>query len=287
MADEIVLRVSQLDAVELDAELTDSLQSQFIGSVKLFTISRLTPELKLLLRWYLWKNSVHATGRTFGQKMLGLKYSQAGNKFVPLRSGHKFSLFFLMVVAQWLQDRTDMLLSVLPHVSASVVQKTLSRLTVIVKIATICNFFDFLLKGHFPTFQDRVLGITSVPDRRQTLRQTSYDFMNREILWHGFAEFMFNVLPQFNSFAIRNWLRRTWNNLAPPRIETEPRMLQTKDFLTCQFCESMPTLPYVTNCGHVYCYYCITANCIADVSFPCCACGSAVEESIPARLPDS
>eukprot|EP00731_Ephydatia_muelleri_P024714 Em0016g985a len=110
--------------------------------------------------------------------------------------------------------------------------------------------------------------------------------MNREILWHGFAEFLFNVLPQFNSFAVKNWLRLVWRKLAPPRIEAECRPLQTKDFLVCRFCASMPTLPYVTNCGHIYCYYCITANCIADAAFPCCACGGKVEGCAPARLPD-
>lgn len=287
MVDEIVLRVSQLDAVELDAQLSDSLQSQFVGIFRLFSPSQLTPELKLFFRWYLWKNSIHTTGRTFGQKMLGLKYSLAGSKFVPLRSGHKFALFFLMVVAQYVQDRTDIISSVLPLVMSAAVQRTLSKINSIVKVVALFNFMDFLLKGRFPILQDRVLGITSIPDRRQTLRQMSYDYMNREILWHGFAEFVFNVLPQFNSFAIKNWLRRTWKKLIPPRIVTEPRVLKTKDFLTCQFCESTPTLPYATNCGHVYCYYCIAANCIADAAFPCCACGCTVVNCVPARLPDS
>ena len=286
MGDEIVLRVSQLDAVELDAQLIDSLQSQFIGTFKFASLSQLNPELKLFLRWYLWKTSVHTAERTFGQQMLDLKYSLDGNKFVPLKSGHKVALFLMMVLGPWLHDRTDMLSSVLPHVSTSVIQTVLSKITSVMKIVTLLNFLDFLLKGRFPTLQDRVLGITLVPDRRQTLRQTSYDYMNREILWHGFAEFLFNVLPQFNSFAVKNWLRLVWRKLAPPRIEAECRPLQTKDFLVCRFCASMPTLPYVTNCGHIYCYYCITANCIADAAFPCCACGGKVEGCAPARLPD-
>lgn len=286
MGDEIVLRVSQLDAVELDAQLTDSLQSQFIGTFKFVSLSQLNPELKLFLRWYLWKMSIHTTERTFGQQMLDLKYSLASNKFVPLKSGHKVVLFLTMVLGPWLQDRTDMLSSVLiPHVRASVVQTVLSNITSVVKIITVFNFLDFLLKGRFPTLQDRLLGIALVPDRRQTLRQTSYDYMNREILWHGFAEFVFNVLPQFNSFAVKNWLRFVWRKLAPPRIDAETLPLQTKDFLVCQFCASMPTLPYVTNCGHIYCYYCVTANCMADPAFPCSACGSKVEDCAPAMLP--
>lgn len=284
--DEVVLRVSQLDAVELDAELTDSLQNQFSSAFKFVPLSKLNPELKLFLRWYLWKASIQAVGRTFGQQMLDLKYSLASNKFVPLTSGHRVALFFLMVLVPWLQDRTDLLLSVLPHIKASVAQKAVFKVTSVAKIVTLLNFLDFLLKGRFSTLQERVLGITVVPNRRQTLRQMSYNFMNREILWHGFAEFALNVLPHFNSFAVKNWVRRAWRKMAPPRTETESRVLKTKDFLLCQFCASTPTLPYVTNCGHIYCYYCIAANCISDASYPCCACGGKVESYHLARLLD-
>lgn len=36
--------------------------------------------------------------------------------------------------------------------------------------------------------------------------------------------------------------------------------------------------PYETNCGHVFCYYCLRSNMLANNSFPCPRCGTTVTE---------
>ena len=290
-AQEKVLRVNQLDAGELDGALSDVLQHQFLGIFKTLPSSRMLrfkPELKALVRALVWKYSIHASGRTFGQEMLGLNYSLKERHALPLASQHKYFLFVLIVLAEWLQDRLDLLTQwMLPiAIRPSNLQKILNWIFTITNTLSLLNFIVFLIGGRFPFLKERILSLWMVPERPQTLRGMSYEYMNREILWHGFSEFIFFVLPQFNVFALRNWFRRmlhSWKRKQPDH-EAITLALKPADFVSCAFCEQPLTMPHVTNCGHVYCYYCLIANCLADSSFPCSVCHTPVNESWSAAL---
>ncbi len=47
--------------------------------------------------------------------------------------------------------------------------------------------------------------------------QVSYEFMNQQLVWHGFSEFLFFLLPLINIDRIRNGIRRfmAWGEDAP------------------------------------------------------------------------
>ena len=288
-AQEKVLRVNQLDAGELDEALSDVLQHQFLSIFETLPSSRilhLKPELKALVRALVWKYSIYASGRTFGQQMLALNYSLKEGHALPLASQHKYLLFVSMVLVEWLQDRTDLLIQWIFPIRPSHLQKILNWVFTITNTLSLLNFIVFLLVGRFPTLKERILSLWMTPERPQMLRGMSYEYMNREILWHGFSEFIFFVLPQFNVFALRNWFRRELHSWTGKRADHEAITLALKpaDFASCAFCEQSPTMPLVTKCGHVYCYYCLRANCLADNSFPCNVCHSPVKESLPAAL---
>ena len=281
MAAETVLRVSQLDATELDDELSSLLQQQFIAifrSLPLHFISRFKPELKLFIRWLVWKYSVHESNSTFGQKMMDLHYNASNGGPMTLR--HRFGIFLILVVAEWLKERFDVLLSFVTQAPPSSVQKTLDNITACIKGFSLLNFILFLLYGSYPTVKERLLSLTMSPSRPQALRQLSYEYMNREILWHGFSELVFYILPHFNLFAICNWLRRSLRGAKDKGAAD----LQVANFEHCSFCEGSPTMPHVAECGHVYCYYCLRANCLADSNFPCSVCSRAVHKWTPAQL---
>lgn len=282
MAAENVLRVSQLDATELDDELSSLLQQQFVGifrSIPLHFISRFKPELKLFVRWLVWKYSVHESNCTFGQKMMDLHYNTT--KGGPLALRHRFGLFLVLVIAEWLKERFDVLLMFFTLAPPSSVQKILDGITAFIKSLSLVNFILFLLYGSYPTVKERLFGLTMMPSRPQALRQPSYKYMNREILWHGFSEFIFYILPHFNLFALRNWLRRNLR-LAQDKSAAD---LKVENFEKCVFCEEAPTMPRVAECGHVYCYYCLRANCLADSNFPCSVCSRPVHRwTTPAQL---
>jgi hypothetical protein len=50
------------------------------------------------------------------------------------------------------------------------------------------NPFFFLFGfGRYRTTVDRLLGMKLVPSRRLVRRSVSYDFMNRQMVWHAFT----------------------------------------------------------------------------------------------------
>ena len=275
------MRVSQLDATEFDDELSDLLQQQFVSifrSLPLHFISRFKPELKLFIRWLVWKYSIYDSNSTFGQKMMDLQYNASKGGSITLR--HHIGLFLVLVTAEWLKERFDVLLSFVTQAPPSSVQKTLDTVTACIKSLSLANFILFLLYGSYPTMKERLLGLTMSPSRPQALWQLSYEYMNREILWHGFSEFIFYILPHFNIFAVRNWLRRS---LRFAKMDNGASDLQVVNFEQCSFCEGAPTMPHIAECGHVYCYYCLRANCLADSNFPCSICSRPVHKWTPAQ----
>lgn len=60
---------------------------------------------------------------------------------------------------------------------------------------TLASFIVFLWDGQYRTTVDRLLGMKLVPSRRLVRRSVSYDFMNRQMVWHAFTEFLIFLLP--------------------------------------------------------------------------------------------
>lgn len=40
----------------------------------------------------------------------------------------------------------------------------------------------------------------------------------------------------------------------------------------CAYCDERPTIPYHMGCAHVFCYYCLKGNLLADSQFKCQTC---------------
>ena len=269
---EKVLRVSQLDATELDNDLLAVLQEQLLAIFKVLPSNRLLqfkPELRAALRTLLWWCSVRASGQTFGQGMLDVQYSTEDALEKPPTLHRKLALLLLSVSVEWLRERLHAVAPLLaPGLSPRQLEAVLGYLSAAVNALSLLNFTVFLLRGSYPTIQERLLGLLLAPSKPQILRNMNYDYMNREILWHGFSEFLFFILPHFNVFVIRNWLRRL--------VQTPSSSSPQTDRSHCVFCEKAATQPQVSPCGHVYCHYCLRANCMADSRFPCTVCGQIV-----------
>ena len=272
MSAERVLRVTQLDAVELDDELLSVLQNQLIAVFKVLPHTRLLlfkPEFRVVLKTFLWWHSVYTRGRTFGQYMLDLQYSTNSSlSTTSLPFQHKFIILLLNVCVEWFRERFHFIFSSLPHHNPRQLERLLNYITAITNTLSLFNFTMFLIQGSYATLYERLAGVIVAPSRSQTLRTMSYDFMNREIIWHGFSEFIFFVLPHLNLFTLKNWLRR---------ISKSHSSSYTIDSSSvCVYCDKPPTMTRVAECGHVYCYYCLHANCMVDQNFLCSACGLSV-----------
>jgi peroxin-2 len=117
------------------------------------------------------------------------------------------------------------------------------------KALSLVNFIVFLCRGKYRTLIERVLRMRLVYIESRVLRQISFEFLNQQLLWQGMSEFMLFLMPLINF----NWFIMVFRNVFVNPVAREIR--------GCGICNSEDiTMPHVTPCGHLYCYYCISAR---------------------------
>ncbi|XP_014666832.1 PREDICTED: peroxisome biogenesis factor 2-like [Priapulus caudatus] len=273
-----VLRVSQLDASQLDGDLLELLREQCALALKYChhpgAVASLRPELDALLRLLVWRFSLYAHGATVGQDLLDVRYVDARSG-APIARMQMFAYAAVVVGCGYLGDRLDDLLRMLPaSVPRGTVARFARRAEAAARAAALLNFFMFLRHGDYQLLLERALGLQAQFRRPQEARTPSFKFTNREILWNGFSEFLLFLLPFVNFRRLRNSFRRMLaRNTAPPG---SARVIPT-ELGQCAVCELPPCVPHGIGCRHVFCYYCIVGNVMADASFACPRCGVRVE----------
>ncbi|KAG8939332.1 peroxisome assembly protein (Peroxin-2) [Tulasnella sp. 408] len=65
------------------------------------------------------------------------------------------------------------------------------------------GFLLFLHNGKYRSLTDRFLGLKLVPARKNVSRNVNYEFMNRQMVWHAFTEFLLFILPLINTRLVR------------------------------------------------------------------------------------
>jgi peroxin-2 len=77
--------------------------------------------------------------------------------------------------------------------------RKLNALEMYVKLAQMINFLIFLVNGKYRNLADRIMGMRLVFAKRLMLRQVSFDYMNRELVWNGFAVSILNFICELTS----------------------------------------------------------------------------------------
>jgi peroxin-2 len=93
-----------------------------------------------------------------------------------------------------------------------------SALTSGYNVAALASFSVFLCNGHYRTLTDRILRLRLVPVSNQTSREVSFEFLNRQLVWHAFTEFLLFLLPLVGITRWKRWLSRAWKRLQNLRI---------------------------------------------------------------------
>ena len=75
-------------------------------------------------------------------------------------------------------------------------------------IAAFASFLVFLLNGRYRTLTDRILRLRLAPPTSQTSREVSFEYLNRQLVWHAFTEFLLFLLPLVGISRWRRWLSR-------------------------------------------------------------------------------
>lgn len=292
-----VHRVAQLDASELDNEVESILSHQLKRSFRFFPTSLTQfwqPEMLLALRIALFRASIWNFQSTYGQRLQNLTYrnerahqkTELGSSFKssPFSNGRHVALskkqliFYAIfwILGRYGIERLNWYCSSrgwADEPDDSKKRKFWLLLRWVEKIAKLLDFINliaFLSNGRYISFIERILFMRLVPGTRSMPRQISFEFMNRQIVWQTFSEFLLFILPLLNIGALKKlFIRHIWG----PKRKNLP-------IDTCPVCLKSPVnTPHVPDCcGHIYCYYCIRSAMEEDSKFTCFCCGKKVNE---------
>lgn len=283
-------RVNQLDAEELDGELFTLFKAKLADVFKHIDGSfypTYEPEIKAILKALLYGFTVWDCGSTVGQRLLGLEYFAGRGTVQRASRAQILALVSLGTLLPWLRERClGVGLRRLPYHQRCQVEQGLGHLETAVRVASVANFVLFLLRGTYCSLSARLTGVISGHAKRPMIREVQFDFMNRELLWHGLAEFVGFLLPLVNIYPAKNFvIRKLLHRKMSP---TSPYERTPSDLAYCGICTGAPTQPHEIGCRHVFCYYCIASQVTADPNFTCplCNCPSLGLENLrEAALP--
>ncbi|XP_068604126.1 peroxisome biogenesis factor 2 [Brachionichthys hirsutus] len=295
-----VLRINQLDALELDSALENLLWTQFSQCFQNWRPGLLTPaepELRALLQLLLWRFTLYSGSTTVGQSLLSLRYHNvlfSSHHYTPLSRGQTVGLALLTTGARWLQERSYSLRLVLGLSAGGRLcetdggdlqqglRKSLTLISGVAQLASLINFLVFLRKGRYPVLAERIVGAWAVFSKPNVVRDVTYQYMNRELLWHGFSEFLIFLLPLINIRKLKTAVSSLifgGQNGGQKTAADERRL-----FTECGLCGEWPTLPHTAGCRHVFCYYCIKSHSLADACLTCPKCGAETGPPEPVRM---
>ena len=200
-------RVGQVDAELLDEELLSLLRGQ-VGDGLKYLGGHLqddwSQEILLVLRAVLFKLSVWNNNASYGASLQNLRYADARKTIASHAkpSGWQKSLYGAFTVLgrygwdkweTWLIDQEGGYTT--PSDAVQKLSKYTSWLSTTHSIAAFLSFLVFLVNGRYRTLTDRLLRVRLVPASNQVSRDVSFEYLNRQLVWHAFTEFLLFLLP--------------------------------------------------------------------------------------------
>ncbi|KAF8974447.1 Pex12 amino terminal region-domain-containing protein [Flammula alnicola] len=225
-----IIRVGQLDSELLDQELAQLLQEPINKALSMINSTfraRFEPELNLLIQLTLYKLSIWNTGASYGAKLQDLRYVVSNNfserlsRAFGIASNTLLLHGALTLVLPYVHNRfrSHALSQAWPDAPSSDYRRkawdALGSAESIHALLGLTNFVAFLWSGRYRTLADRLLKMSLVPSRRLVKRDVSYEFMNRQMVWHAFTEFLLFLLPLISARTIRRRIYRITSLLSP------------------------------------------------------------------------
>jgi len=172
-------------------------------------------------------------------------------------------------------------------------------------IITLVSFTAFLVTGQYRTILDRVLRMKLVTPTRTVSREVSFEYLNRQLVWHAFTEFLLFILPLLRIGRWRRWWGRFLRKMRPEggAPDGEQGELAFLPERTCAICYKETdagsvgaalgggratdvTNPYeAVECGHVYCYVCLAGKIELEEGegWTCLRCAGTIKRCRPWR----
>jgi peroxin-2 len=181
-----------------------------------------TAEIQLILRAILFKLTVWDHNASYGASLQGLRYTDAWDASLsrpPPKQWQK-ALYGLVSVfgnygwTRWESYLVDQEGGYEPPPSSI---RQLSRLTSsisnIYSVTALVSFLTFLFNGQYRTVLDRLLRLRLVPSSSHTSREVSFEYLNRQLVWHAFTEFLLFLLPLVGISRWRRIIGRSWRRI--------------------------------------------------------------------------
>lgn len=294
-----VLRVSQIDAGRLDAELTSLLREQLLrvfARVHPGAVARRTPELTLGLDLLVFYFTVWSHRPTPGMELMNLRYRDERRPLVGTSGmeGHRLSVAqrlahgVAFVAGRFLWSKLTHAAhdagwsDAEPHTWRHRAWRAVGHAENAHAVATLVNLLLFLRSGRFRTPWERLSRARLVYHEPNTARVVSFEYLNRQILWRELSDLALFVLPMLDPARLRDAARafqsRDGDRRDAPHATRPDESVSVGDE-TCAACGAKPpTAPFAAEpCGHVHCYYCARARRAADPArFRCARCDAKV-----------
>ena len=218
-------RVGQVDAELLDEELLELLKGQAGEGLKYLgphLADEWSQEILLALRTILFKVSIWDHDASYGAVLQNLRYTDARSKSVvpPRPSRWQKTLYGIVTVfgrygwekwESWLLDRGAGYTA--PSDTIQLALRLTSWVSTTHSIAAFVSFLVFLVNGRYRTLTDRVLRLRLTSPSSQVSREISFEYLNRQLVWHAFTEFLLFLLPLVGISRWRRWLGRAWRKV--------------------------------------------------------------------------
>lgn len=322
-----IFRSSQLDAGRLDDELTLMLQEQFMRVFMLFQPGRVSAadaELQALLRLLVFRLSVWRGRATPGSELMGLKYvsmlrrggtaggggAAAGSTPTLLTapdisSAQKLAFGVGYVLVPYLWSRLGCAVAMRQEeyggaggASAASAATWLRRVDAAHGALSLLNAAAFLRNGAYRSLLERFLGMRLVYRQANMSRAVSFEYLNRQLVWHELSEFLLFLLPLINVARIKRAVRACLpsgaaamqalagaagggiGSTAPSAAKREGGGAAGRDAggdataappEPCPVCGAAEVLtPFLAlPCRHAFCYYCLASNVATDSGYAC------------------
>lgn len=266
-------RVEQLDALELDREVLHVLKSQLLSVLKFLPLSwqnKWEPEVDTILQIIILHLSLRGVGATFGQQLLNIEFVKSQRKSALLAIS-------IPILLKYIQKRVS---SVALRTQSSKVKKIMDFLShwgeTSFAVGSLLNLLLFLRSGHYPNLLYRIFGVQmAYVSSKSRQRQVGYTHMTRELIWHSFIELLVFVLPLINYHYLKRQVLRILMlgaSASKSKRGNEKRITFTINS-KCAVCSQRPILPHHMDCDHIFCFFCLQANILADPQFSCPQCG--------------
>lgn len=327
-------RAGQLEAERLDEEVISLLLHQATTALRFFhggTAPAPSRELTLIARLLLYANTVLAHRPSPGKALHNLRFRSTarraaasaprfGDERAPLSLAQRLAIVLLDVVLPYLWERLHSRLlreegdfgardadgearalaaqwrrERLPTSWRRVACRAMGSAEAVTRALALANLVAFFSHGRYPTLSHRVARAGMCYADVGATRAVSFEFVNRQLVWSGFAEFLVFLTPVVYSPRVARFVRAVVGRFAPRVLgfgaaegeaggegdsgeQGESRGRDGGSVRACAQCESRsPTMASLAMpCRHLYCYVCLAVAIEKDPGFTCDVCGVAV-----------